>query len=86
MAVMSARNCIFAWTASSQGRYYPEYIHVTVEDGRTKISVRSPAKDDGSCGDYAVIELPREQLLELINMPFKALLAMHDQRKLLHVE
>jgi hypothetical protein len=53
---------MFAYTAP--GADYPEYISVNRRqgDGMIEITVRSPKKADGSCGDTASIVLHRGQL------------------------
>lgn len=53
---------LFAYTAL--GVNYPEYISVNrrKSDGMIEITVRSPKKSDGSCGDTATITLHRGHL------------------------
>lgn len=46
---------------------YPAYINVSEGVGYIAVTVRSPAKDDGSCGDYGLIRLTREQWGELVD-------------------
>lgn len=49
-------NNVYAHTAP--GGSYPEYLSVNVnEDSTVEITVRSPRKEDGSCGDAATIKL-----------------------------
>jgi len=53
-------NNIHAYTAT--GGNYPEYLSVNVnEDNTVEITVRSPKKADGSCGDTATIKLTAEE-------------------------
>lgn len=41
---------------------YPPYINVTRNaDGSVRVLVRSPCKEDGSCGDSACIILDRSE-------------------------
>jgi hypothetical protein len=50
---------VYAYTALGD---YPEYISVNVnEDSTVEITVRSPRKADGSCGDTATAKLSGEE-------------------------
>lgn len=65
---MSERVCVFAWTAPC-GRasdHCPEHLNISVVDGKCEVTVRGPHST-------ATITLPRDQLVELINMPYRAL-------------
>ena len=46
---------IAAYTAP--GASYPPYISVNWKGDEVTVTVRSPAKEDGSCGSDAIIEL-----------------------------
>jgi hypothetical protein len=50
------RRNLFAYTAP--GVNYPEYISINFEDGHLSVTVRNPAKEDGSCGETASVTLP----------------------------
>jgi len=59
-------NNIYAYTTSTDGSY-PEYLSVNAnEDGTVEITVRSPRKADGSCGDTATIKLTAKQFDEFV--------------------
>lgn len=46
---------------------YPPYVNLTEEDsGFVRVTVRSPVKDDGSCGDTAAAVFPREAIKSLL--------------------
>jgi hypothetical protein len=56
---MMARRNITAHTLS--GSNYPAFLSVNhEEDGQIEFTVRSSAKEDGTCGDIAVVKLSRE--------------------------
>ena len=56
---------VFAFTAP--GTNYPEYISVneTEDPDKFTIDVRSPRKEDGSCGDTSRVTLTMQQMDEL---------------------
>lgn len=64
------RHNIFAYTAP--GCNYPAYISVNVDDtdDRVVVTVRSLAKEDGSCGDTSEVKLEPKQLSELARKLF----------------
>lgn len=79
---MSERTCIYAWTAPSrEGVFYPEYFNISVVDGHTQFTVRGP-QHDGHPGSTSTMTLPPEQLIEMINMPFKALMELQKNGRL----
>lgn len=46
------------WGFTPPGTSYPPYLNVTEnEDGSFAVTVRSPAKEDGRCGDCAAITM-----------------------------
>lgn len=63
---------VYAHTAP--GASYPEYISVNETDDPNlfTVSVRSPAGDDGSCGDTAQITLTMQQMEELAGAIIRA--------------
>lgn len=51
---------MYAFT--DQTRSYPPFINVTRNaDGSVRVIVRSPCKEDGSCGDSACITLDQKE-------------------------
>jgi len=55
---------IFAYTSPESS--YPEFVSINKEeDGTVMITVRSPKKTDGSCGDAASIILQSREILNL---------------------
>ena len=56
---------LYAYTSPAAS--YPEYISVNTREGKVAITVRSPAKEDGSVGNLAEILLTQEQAAELAN-------------------
>lgn len=72
-------DCVYAWTAPSKDDViYPEFVNISVNDGKVEITVRAPQEGRADqlgihCGDTAKMTLPVEQLVEMINMPFRAL-------------
>jgi hypothetical protein len=60
------RRNLFAYTAT--GINYPEYVSVNREDnGTVSITVRNKAKEDGSCGDTASVELEASEVSDLFH-------------------
>jgi hypothetical protein len=57
------RKNLFAYTAPG---FAPPFLSINAEDGIVEVIVRSPAKDDGSCGETAGIKLSPEQFEELM--------------------
>lgn len=55
---------LYAYTSPSAS--YPEYISVNTREGKIAITVRSPAKEDGSVGNLAEIVLTPEQAAEMV--------------------
>ena len=61
---MTRRN-IFAHTAP--GTNYPEFVSINLEeDGTISVTVRNPAKPDGSCGEIAMVKLSVEESIRLV--------------------
>jgi hypothetical protein len=62
---------IYAYTAPSSN--YPPYISINrTDNGGVSITVRSPAKDDGACGDSAMITLTQDEFSELARKAYGA--------------
>jgi hypothetical protein len=60
------RTNLAAYTAP--GCKYPEFISINKEEnGNISVTVRSPRKDDGSCGDIACIEMDEPHFDILLN-------------------
>ena len=70
---MSDRQCVFAWTAPSNGVAYPEYLNVSTVDGKIVFIMRG-RPEGGHPGPTATLELPRDQMMELRSRAFDALL------------
>jgi len=51
----SGPKCLAAYTAADP--LYPPYVSINYVGTMVEITVRSPAKADGSCGDVAVIKM-----------------------------
>ncbi len=46
------------WAFTAPGASYPGYLNVSErDDGAFSVTVRSPAKQDGSCGEVSVITM-----------------------------
>jgi hypothetical protein len=55
-----SRENLFAYT--TPGSFYPSFLSINREEnGNVSVTVRSEAKEDGRCGDTAVIELSPQQ-------------------------
>jgi hypothetical protein len=67
------RECIYAWTEpSAEGVNYPAYINYSLVDDEIVVTMRG--RDDRTVS----MVLPREQMIEMINVPFKALLLTNN--------
>lgn len=61
-----SRVCLGAYTAP--GVTYPEYVSInTVEGGLIEITVRSPTKRDGSCGDTSAMMMSRAEFMRMLD-------------------
>jgi hypothetical protein len=69
---MTDRKCLFAWTAPDPK--YPEYLNVSLVDGKIVVTLRGPKRAPGELGNdhpFAMsglggqVTLPDDQLLAL---------------------
>jgi len=75
---------IFAYTANNpKDPTYPEFVSMNVVDGKFQITVRGPKKSDESCGDVATCTLPLAEIVSMINAPFKALMELGKNGRLI---
>jgi hypothetical protein len=49
------------------GGGYPAYVSINEDSDGVQITVRSPSRSDGTCGDCATITLRREVFDELLS-------------------
>jgi hypothetical protein len=62
----SGQDLIHAFTSATAGSY-PPYVNITrLEDGTVDVTVRSPRKPDGDCGDSGRINLSRAEYEALL--------------------
>jgi hypothetical protein len=82
---MTERRCIFAWTADDNE--YPEYLNVSVVDGKIKVIVRGPKRIPGEEGNdhpftmpgrMTTLTLPDDEICKLIDALMKHSLALAE--------